>query len=616
MPRTKAKKSPLASTQPKQTRSKSKQDLSATIIGTISASPNRLSPVKSPASDSELDKYLDCSNTEPSPSNSDSDSDLASCYDDLETRLPVEGKVNPVLDHSVLVALLKAQNKENIAVMQSMVEKTLKESTQSFKSEVVKQMTDMKSELIGLIDQQGKDFASFKKKCDERLTNIHSISKDNVSITNRKIEAVEKKIDSLESTMSKDKEKVPNLISTMNAAVVEQCLGHKEEMLGKIVKLEEQNREQQSSIEFICKENDDLKKEVNDLKSKIATSQTQFQTFEIAQGRQQTEINDVKQQTQSSDLRQRKLNLIFEGLPEVKNEYAKDTIYKILEDSDLFDDVPEIDAAYRLGKQSSDSSRPILVSFKNQTDKDLVLHNAARIKKETENEMLWINRDHPDLTRRQTAHTRRCYNLMKSNNHSCQVHGTSITYKNKVYQYKDLNDLPEGSRLEDTKLVECDEGKGICFQSELAYLSNMYPCEFIYRNKPFLSSEQAYQWEKALNAGKVSKARKILFMTDAFSAKREGDLITPSDQWDNLKEDILLKIVLQKFQQNPILEKRLVDSQYTKFYECTKDSYWGVKQLITSREIDPSTFTGANRFGVILAEVKIRLSDKLHKSSA
>lgn len=379
------------------------------------------------------------------------------------------------------------------------------------------------------------------------------------------------------------------------------------------VKLEEQSREQQTSIDFFCKENEDLKKELNDLRSQISNLQTKLQSFEITQCRQQTELNVVKQQSQSSDLRQRKLNLIFEGLPEEKNEFAKQTISKILEDSDLFDEVPVIDAAYRLGKQLPDSSRPILVTFRNQTDKDLILHNAARIKKETENDSLWINRDHPDLTRRQTANTRRCYNLMKANGHTCQVHGTSITYKNKVFHYKDLNDLPEGSRLEDTKLVECDDGKGICFQSEVAYLSNMYPCEFNYRNKPFLSSEQAYQWEKALNAGEVSRAREILFMTDAFSAKKEGDSITPSDQWDNLKEDTLLKIVYQKFKQNPALEKRLTESKYTKFYECTKDAYWGVKYLITSREIDTSVFTGANRFGVILGEIKNRLIEKQQK---
>lgn len=196
MPRIKAKKSPLASSQPKQTQSKSKQELSTTTIGTTGDKCDRLPHERSPVTDNELEKYLDCSNSELNPSISDLDSDLASCYDDLETRLPVEGKVNPVLDHSVLVALLKAQNKENITVMQSMVEKTFKASTQSFKSEIAKHLAEMKSELVGLIDQQGKDFASFKKKFDERLTNIHSISKENVSVTNQKIEAVEKKIGS------------------------------------------------------------------------------------------------------------------------------------------------------------------------------------------------------------------------------------------------------------------------------------------------------------------------------------------------------------------------------------------------------------------------------------
>lgn len=237
MPRSKAKKSPLTSSQPKQTRSKSKQELITHSKGKSGGNCNSQLKSPSPVTDKELDKYVDCSNFEPNQSNSDSDadSDLASCYDDLETRLPVEGKVHPVLDHSVLVDLLKAQNKENIIVMQSMVEKTLKESTQSFQSEIVKQMADMKSELVGLIHKQGKDLASFKKKFDERLTNIHSLSKENSVSTNQKIEEFEKRFNDLDLKVSKDKEKVPQIIATMNAAVVDQCLGHKEEMLSKML---------------------------------------------------------------------------------------------------------------------------------------------------------------------------------------------------------------------------------------------------------------------------------------------------------------------------------------------------------------------------------------------
>lgn len=91
----------------------------------------------------------------------------------------------------------------------------------------------------------------------------------------------------------------------------------------------------------------------------------------------------------------------------------------------MFDEIPEFDAVYHLGKQTADSPRPLLVDFRNQTDKDLILHNAARVKKKSEVESLWINRDHPELTRRQTANTCRCFNLMKANYHTCQMEQVS-----------------------------------------------------------------------------------------------------------------------------------------------------------------------------------------------
>lgn len=52
---------------------------------------------------------------------------------------------------------------------------------------------------------------------------------------------------------------------------------------------------------------------------------------------------------------------------------------------------------------------------------------------------LWINRDHLEITQRQIANTPRCYNLMKANGRACKMQGTSITFENKVFHYKDLN---------------------------------------------------------------------------------------------------------------------------------------------------------------------------------
>lgn len=300
------------------------------------------------------------------------------------------------------------------------------------------------------------------------------------------------------------------------------------DLISRLDKLEAQNKDYADSLNFLSTENDNLKKDIENLQEQNSKITEKSTHSDIAYGRLQTDLEDTKQQLRSSDIKQRKLNLIFEGIPEENNEYPKQTIYNLILKSDVLDDIPDFDAAYRLGKFISGQNRPILVSFYSVSDKDLVLHNAARIKKGSEMDSLWINRDHPEITRRQIANTRRCYNLMKINKHECQLHGTSITYKNKVYHYKDLNNLPKGSCLEDTHLIPCDNGQGICFQGDLAYLSNMYPAKFIYKQKPFLSAEQAFQWSRALNSGETLKAYDILHSLNAFKAKSIGDSCLPS----------------------------------------------------------------------------------------
>lgn len=173
----------------------------------------------------------------------------------------------------------------------------------------------------------------------------------------------------------------------------------------------------------------------------------------------------------------------------------------------------------RLGKPNANHTRPILVAF--HSAKDNVFRNASKIKLTAKLPNLWINRDHPDLTRKQTANAWKCYNLMKLNKHKCTLSGTRITYNGKIYHYKDLNQLPQGSRLEDTKMVECNDGKGICFQGDLP---------LYFRNKHFEHSEQAFQWIKVVSSNEPDKARQILSLEEPQAMKQIGDDVTTSEQ--------------------------------------------------------------------------------------
>lgn len=659
MPRTKSQKSPTQHSQ--RTRSKTKKasecvnpdypepslaaptaaqvntKVNLTTENTHSSTPRMgvSHPTLSSRDIEQSSEFSIIENDNNSENNSES-SDLHSCSEEFsenipETDLPYLGNVtipqdkSPQSPQALLVDILKAQNKDNLQLMRELISTSLKETSSQIKEDIKTQLSEVKSDLSTLIEKQQKEFQQFKNKIDERITGLHGMIKNNDKTATDKISTLENKVTDLSQKITSNKKKLPELVQSMNSAVINQCIENKHELEERLSKLEKQNpvqlsnltdrmdkletrnKEYAASLNFFTTENDSLKKEIENLKEENSSLHEKINHSNITQGRFQTDLNDTKQQLCTGDVKQRKLNLIFEGIAEVNNEYPKDTIFNLINNAKVFEDIPDFDTAYRLGKYTNGQNRPILVSFYCVSDKDLVLHNAARIKKGSGIESLWINRDHPEITRRQIANTRRCYNLTKLNNHDCQLHGTSITYKNKVYHYKDLNSLPEGSRLEDTRLVPCDDGRGVCFQGDLAYLSNRYPVEFIYKHKPFLSAEQAFQWEKALNAGETLKAHDILHSVNAFKAKNIGDSCTPSPQWDNLKCETLTKIVYQKFAQNKSLKKRLINSEYTSFYECTRDSFWGVNYKITSREIDTKNFTGLNTFGIILADLKKRL---------
>lgn len=264
--------------------------------------------------------------------------------------------------------------------------------------------------------------------------------------------------------------------------------------------------------------------------------------------------------------------------------------------------------AYRLGKVSENSTRPILVTFRDQAIKDNILKNASKIKQLSGNASLWINRDLPELTRRQTANTRRCFNLMKANKHECTVHGTSITFEKKVYQYKDLNDLPVGSRLEDTPQVSVEGGTGICFQSELSYLSSFYPAPLTYRNKEFVSAEQAFQWARAIHAKKFDAAHNILINEDPYVIKKLGEEVGDSETWKLIDVETLRTVTYLKFKQNRRLNDRLRTTDFEKFYECASNQKWGTGvHLPASREIDITKFTGSNQLGLVITDVKAKL---------
>ena len=134
---------------------------------------------------------------------------------------------------------------------------------------------------------------------------------------------------------------------------------------------------------------------------------------------------------------------------------------------------------------------------------------------------------------------------------------------------------------------------------ENGYLSNLYPVSLIFEKITFNSSEQAYQYNKILDK-ESDLAKIILSETTQRKIAEVGHSIEEKNMikdWFKVREKIMYKIVLAKFQQNEILANYLKQTGNKKIIENSPiDFFWGI-----------GDGTGSNRLGEILMEVRNQL---------
>ena len=138
--------------------------------------------------------------------------------------------------------------------------------------------------------------------------------------------------------------------------------------------------------------------------------------------------------------------------------------------------------------------------------------------------------------------------------------------------------------------------------------SNWHPCQFVYLDNTFHSTEQAFMWRKAMCFKDKETADKILLTTDSQQAKRLGRLIKNYNEeiWGTARFWFMVYVNIQKFKQNPNLKKLLIDTENRILVEASPyDKIWGVgleeeNPLI----LDEKNWLGTNLLGKALMEVR------------
>lgn len=170
------------------------------------------------------------------------------------------------------------------------------------------------------------------------------------------------------------------------------------------------------------------------------------------------------------------------------------------------------------------------------------------------------------------------------------------------YQHGDLENLPVGLRLSDSKVLKVKGG--YAFASKHAYLSNLFVSKFKYNGIIFDSVERAYQFERAKTLKAPKIAQQILDCRTPMDCKRLSGQVWSNVAWDSLKQDVMKQIVYEKFAQNEILQNTLFTTGNKTLIEGTTDSYLGAAAILGLKLLKNGKWKSQNQLGIILGEVR------------
>ena len=129
------------------------------------------------------------------------------------------------------------------------------------------------------------------------------------------------------------------------------------------------------------------------------------------------------------------------------------------------------------------------------------------------------------------------------------------------------------------------------FRNEFRFLSNFTSCDVVYEGRVYSSVEHAYQ---ALKTEIDTERRWVGDASTPGKAKRRGQNIHLRKDWGEVKLEMMLLLVRQKFGSDP-LKRKLLDTGDAELVEGNwwGDTFWG-----------PYNGKGENHLGKILMKVR------------
>ena len=138
--------------------------------------------------------------------------------------------------------------------------------------------------------------------------------------------------------------------------------------------------------------------------------------------------------------------------------------------------------------------------------------------------------------------------------------------------------------------------------------TNFYRASIDIDDKIWLTSEHYFQAQKFIGTPYVEMVRNASTSREAFQMSRDANVSKwCRSDWDQVKDNIMMKAILCKFMQHQDLGRKLVATGNKLLVEhTTNDSYWG----------DGGDGSGLNKLGELLMKVRSKLQETGNYSSS
>lgn len=339
-----------------------------------------------------------------------------------------------------------------------------------------------------------------------------------------------------------------------------------------------------------------------DTQLKTVNSDIDYLKNELAKSKH--ENRELKDSLVRIEAHSRRNNLIFKGVPETVSENPFQIVFQILEEKMGFTNAKEsikISRCHRLGPKRPNKNRPLIFKLHYYPDREAIWKSKKKLK----HSKIWISEDFPQEIMKKRSLLEAVCQKANSLGKEAFLSVDRMILNGKPHTVDQLKTLAPELHPEEVFTRRSDTHTA--FYSRHSPLSNFFPSKFKKDGIMFTSSEQHFQYMKALYCDELDIARQILQTDDPATCKTLGHSMSIPDLqvWQDEARETMYSGCFEKFRQNPKLKDFLMSTRDTVILEASADTFWGIGLRITDENVfKPECWNGSNHLGKILRKIR------------